>query len=133
MKVLGLLILLFATAGFAAERYEYFTHPSEPFHGPQSYKDPDSGVIIYVESDGRHVTAIGPDGKIRWHRDPFADAHLEFYRTKTPRIVLICRPGTRLEEQAAKAGKKLIELHFNSSQFGLLDFQTGDFYYRGAD
>ena len=41
-----------------------------PIALPHTYRDPDSGIIFYVETDGRHVSAINPDGKILWSRDP---------------------------------------------------------------
>jgi hypothetical protein len=91
---------------------------------PFAYKDADSGLILFVERDGRHVTAINPDGKILWSRDPFADAHLEFYRTKTPRIAYI-GPSRR--------GGFGISIAFDSSQFGRLDIKTGTFSFEGND
>ena len=55
-----------------------------PFKGPQTYQDPRTGIILYLESDGRHIAAISRDGKLLWARDPFADSHLPFYRTNKP-------------------------------------------------
>jgi hypothetical protein len=91
-----------------------------PIAIPYTYKDADSGIIFYVESDGRHVTAISPEGKILWTRDPFADAHLPFYRTQTPRIVQIGRNGSWL-----------LFIKFNSSQCGSIDVKTGHFTFTG--
>ena len=99
---------------------------------PHAYKDPESGIIIYVESDGRHISAINPDGKIFWSRDPFADAHLEFYRTRTPRINYVGKAWPQDEDHWAKKGvKKVIGITYNSSQFGFLDLKTGDFTFGG--
>ena len=137
MKILTSALLLFAVLAPASDTNQattYIAHYLEPFHGPQAYKDAGSGVIFYVESDGRHVAAIGPDGKVLWNRDPFSDARLEFYRTKTPRIVYIGKTSPRNEAYWATNGiPKVIGIAYNSSQFGELDVRTGDFKFHGQD
>jgi len=107
---------------------------------PHTYKDADTGIVFYVESDGRHVTAISPDGKILWSRDPFADAHLEYYRTRTPRIVYIDEIDKSDEAHqwivramARKGISKFICINFDSSQSGCLDFNTGEFTFLGQN
>ena len=35
-------------------------------HVPQILKDPKTGVVFYLESDRRHVSAIAPDGNLLW-------------------------------------------------------------------
>jgi len=95
------------------------------FLGPQTYKDASTGIIFYVESDGRHISAISKDGKILWHRDPFVDSKLEAYRVKHPVIVWI--------GEMDRNGNKQLEITFNSSQFGSLDRSTGDFTFLGQD
>lgn len=106
---------------------------SVPISLPGTYKDVDSGIIFFVEADGRHVCAISSDGKILWRRDPFADAHLELYRTDKPQIRYLGKPNKRSEEYYAKQGKQVIGLAFNSTQFGQLDIKTGDFFFSGQD
>ena len=105
-----------------------------PFRGPQAYKDADSGVVFYVESDGRHVSAISPDGRILWCRDPFADSHLEFYRTMTLHIIYIGKASPRAETYLATNGiPKIIGITYDLSQFGEVDTKTGDFKFGGQD
>ena len=101
-----------------------------PFRGPQTYKDADSGIIFYVESDGRHVTAISPDGKILWHRDPFVDAKLEPYRTPHPMIIHIGKPVSWMTSGRTNS---CVLINFDSSQAGTLDFKTGDFTFMGQN
>ena len=100
---------------------------------PGTYKDTDSGIIFYLESDGRHISAIGSDGKLLWRRDPFADSHLEFYRTHDPKIVYVGKATERSEKYYEKQGKKVIGIGFNSSQAGSLDLKTGDFFFEGQN
>ena len=33
---------------------------------PATYRDAESGVVFYVESDGRHLAAIDRSGKLVW-------------------------------------------------------------------
>lgn len=104
-----------------------------PIALPHTYKDADSGILFYVESDGQHVTAIKPDGKILWSREPFGDAHLDFYRTKTPRIVYIERIDEAHNWMLKGKSGKYIGIRFNSSQSGILDVKTGDFTFMGQN
>jgi hypothetical protein len=40
---------------------------------PKAYKDARTSISFYVESDGRHVAAIDPEGTLLWVRNPFED------------------------------------------------------------
>jgi hypothetical protein len=60
-----------------------------PISLPHTFIETNSGMSFLVESDGRHIVASSADEKILWRKDPFADAHLEFYRTENPKIVYI--------------------------------------------
>ena len=91
---------------------------------PLTFVDTQSRVLYYVESDGRHVSAIAADGKLLWHRNPFVDAKLQPYRFRKPIIVWI-----GLDESRGNS----LAISFNSSQFGLLNAKTGEFDYRGRD
>jgi hypothetical protein len=93
------------------------------------YKDPNSGTLLYVETDGRHVVAISGDGKLLWNRDPFKDAHLAFYRTEKPKIVYI-GPVSKSDHPD---WDKFVAIAFNSSQHGLLKVSDGEFRFRGQD
>jgi hypothetical protein len=137
MKILALSLLLFAVVAIASETNQttpYIGHYLERFHGSQAYKDADSGVIFYVESDGRHLAAISPDGKVLWNRDPFSDSHLEPYRTNQPKIVWVGQAQKwELEAISTKGSGKFISIDYNSSQFGVVDIKTGDFTFMGQD
>lgn len=51
----------------------------EPFIIGQPFllNDPQSGLMLYVESDGRHMAAIKREGQILWQRNLFDDPRLE--------------------------------------------------------
>ena len=127
-RILSATILILALAGWfqrspAQGTVTYIDAP-QPFRGAQTYKDRASGVIYYVESDGRHVSAIDPDGKILWNVDPFMDAGLKPYRFPKPVIVYVGK--SNIDEDS-------ISISFDSSQFGDLDKKTGKFRFRGND
>lgn len=90
---------------------------------PLIYKDPKTGGFIYVESDGRHVTAFSSEGILLWQRNPFEDAHLWPYRVSKPVIVQI--------EEFPESNE--LSVQFNSSQFGALNKTTGDFRFGGQN
>jgi hypothetical protein len=128
-----LVILSFAlSVGIAQEATTYVTHYLEPFPGPQVYKDPHSGTILYAETDGRHVAAISGAGKLLWNRDPYADAHLTSYRTEKPQIVYI-GPVAKPSPYARRESDKFVAIRFNNSQSGLLRVSNGEFQFLGQD
>lgn len=94
-------------------------------NAPLSYFSEQTGITFYVESDGRHVTALASTGKILWHRNPFVDGKLEPYRVDRPVIVRI--------GETNRFGEKTLFIIFNSSQFGFLDYKTGEFKFNGQD
>ncbi len=128
MRYLAIATLL-CIASVVAQTTTYIDAPRK-FVGPQTYKDADTGIIFYVESDGRHVSAISQDGKILWHRNPFEDAKLEPYRLKFPVIVYLGKPNDWMIQGKKE---KYIGIGFNSSQFGIMDFEKGDFKFMGQD
>jgi hypothetical protein len=128
-----LVSLLFVLClGTAQETTTYVAHYLEPFPGPQVYKDLHSGTTLYVETDGRHVAAISGDGKLLWNRDPFKEAHLDYYRTKKPQVVYI-GPVSKSNAYARGESDKFAAITFNNSQFGLLRISNGEFRYLGQD
>lgn len=100
------------------------------FHKPLAFRPPGSHVIFYVETDGRHVTALDSDGKILWCRNPFVEARLKPYRTPRPVIRLI---GQSTKGTTDQMEEKFISVAFDSSQFGFMDIKTGDFTFSGQD
>jgi hypothetical protein len=128
-----LVILLFVLClGAAQKTTTYIAHYLEPFSGPQVYKDPNSGTLFYVETDGRQVAAISGEGKLLWSKDPFKDAHLPFYRTEKPQIVYI-GPAPKGVRPPGEESNKFVSIAFNSSQFGLLRMSDGVFEFLGQD
>ena len=106
--------------------------PVAPFRGPLCYRDPATGTVFYVESDGLHVAAISKEGRILWVRDPFHDAKLGDYRTHKPQIVSI-EKGTWVVNGIRQKDVPAIFICFNSSQFGALKIINGDVQFYGQD
>lgn len=131
MRSVSILCLTISLIGLpiAAKSAQYVNSWHE-FQGAQSYKDAATNLIFYVESDGRHVTAIDSKGKVLWTRDPFLDAHLEHYRTEKPQIVYI---GAPLEWMVAEQKGHYVAINFNSTQFGIINVTSGEFIFLGQD
>jgi hypothetical protein len=107
---------------------------------PTSYKDPRTSITFYVESDGRHLVAIDTLAKLLWVRDPWEEAHA-FCQYRTPRPVVTSQKIVELKE-AARAHLKsrganlehtFIAFSFDSSQYGMLDESTGNFFPEGQN
>jgi hypothetical protein len=129
MKRFYMILFLFLAGSLLAEPTPYLNAARE-FKGPRVYKDQETGILFYVESDGRHVAAIAPEGKILWHRDPFVEAGLKPYRNDRPRIVYLGKPHEGMTK--GREGK-YISIGFDSTQFGIMDFKKGEFVFMGQD
>jgi hypothetical protein len=105
-----------------------------PKANPMTLKDEKSELLFYFESDGQHVTAIEPDGAVRWHKNPVEDAGLKGYskdgQTSWPIIFSAGPPLAWMVE-----GKKgaYFAVSFSTKDFGLINKQTGEFTYLGRD
>lgn len=102
-----------------------------PFRG-LAYKDAKSHVLIYVESDGRHVAAISESGTILWNKDPFVDAKLEPYRSAKPKIVGI-GPPLKWMKKHMRPNRRYVAVSYDSTQFGIVDEYNGDLTFLGQD
>ena len=107
-----------------------YVNSAKTFCGPLTYKDPHTNVVYYVESDGRHVSAIRDDGTILWNRNPFDDAGLEPYRVENPKIACITAP---LEWMTKRREGHFISISFDSSQGGIINTENGEFLFLGQD
>ena len=107
-------------------------------HHHPHYRDPRNGVLFAVESDGRHLGAVNPNGEILWRRNPHRG--IMPYRV-APACVAALEPWTfrgRLTfangafYTQGKTGH-YIELKFDNSQVGLIDTATGNFIFLGQN
>ena len=96
---------------------------------PKSYFVKEKGITIYVESNGRIVTALSSSGEILWSVDPFLNSKLDRYRTDTPVITYIGKSANQEE----LSDSLWVGLRYNSSQFGRLRVEDGKFTYMGQD
>jgi hypothetical protein len=118
-----------------------------PPHPPTTYRDAESGITFYVESDGRHVAAVDANGKLLWVRNPFVDRNMCPYRLAHPYIASIGDFGSpnadanalivkEMNSEIARGAKfdrpndgdRFIGLRFNTSQSGFIDIRNGYFY-----
>lgn len=108
-----------------------------------AYRDSKTGIFFYVESDGRHLAAINPGGKLLWVRDPFEDGGLCPYRNARP-VIRSVRPydvpaafanniAEVMRRRGANPSHPFIWIEFDSTQFGEVDQTTGDFLYEGQN
>jgi hypothetical protein len=110
--------------------------PAEPGRAI-AYRDKQTDVLLYVESDGRHLAAVSPKGELLWVRDPFVDQNLCPYRTSRPIIVYVGPTSWSGDESSIakhfKIDSHVVEIRFDSSQFGVVDLSNGQFFFAGQD
>jgi len=110
----------------------YIAHATEPYRGPVAYVDKKLHLVVYAETDGKHLSAIDFEGRVLWTSSPFADAHLKPYRVSEPRIVHLYAPLPWMLE-GAKGKRAFVALEFESTQFGVVDLMSGKFFSLGQD
>jgi hypothetical protein len=110
--------------------------PAEPGRA-LVYRDKQTDVLLYVESDGRHLAAVSPKGELLWVRDPFVDQNLCPYRTSRPIIVYVGPTSWSGDETSIakhfKINSHVVEIRFDSSQFGVVDLSNGKFFFAGQN
>ena len=130
LRILSFALLCLLPTAVTAE--PYVAHATEPYRGPVAYVDKKLQLVLYAETDGKHLSAVNFEGRVLWTRTPFADAHLEPYRVAEPRIINIYTPLPWMLE--GKKGKgAFVALEFESTQFGLVDLKSGKFFSLGQD
>ena len=113
------IFLILQISVMAQETHTYVGHYSYPSSGPQVYKDPKTGTLLYLETDGRHLAAISSEGKLLWTRDPFCGAHVPFYRFKNPKVVTIKAVSPASDPQEGEPDT-FVSIFLANSQFGWL-------------
>jgi hypothetical protein len=104
-----------------------------------AFIDPRTTITFYVESDGRHLVALDPRGTVLWIRDPFEDQRLCPYRTPRPVIGRVAPAELSenykpiLARRGVDTAHPFVIITFDSSQFGLIDETTGDFFPEGQN
>jgi hypothetical protein len=116
--------------GFGQETHTYVAHYSYPSSGATAYKVPDTGILLYVETDGRHVAAISANGKLLWIRDPFEG--LPYYRVKDPQVAGI-GAISKWDKTHGRKSTEFVAISLTNSQFGLLRISDGKFEFEGQD
>jgi hypothetical protein len=130
MTVMGMIAVAAVVAGSTGDTVRYIGHATIPYRGPVAYSDKKLQRVFYVESDGQHLSCIDFEGKVMWTRVPFVDARLKPYRMEKPRIVSIGQP---LPWMVAKTKGTFVAITFESTQFGIVDADSGTFYSLGQD
>jgi hypothetical protein len=129
-RILTVALLCLMSRSLAAE--PFVARATEPYRGPVAYVDKKLQLVVYAETDGKHLSAIDFDGRVLWTRSPFVDAHLKPYRVAEPRIIHVYSPLPWMLE-GAKKGMAFAAVEFESTQFGLVDLKSGQFFSLGQD
>jgi hypothetical protein len=116
-------------------QYSYVPVLNQDFVTPRILVDHETGISYFLDSDGRHVSAVSPAGKLIWRVDPFEEVRLEPYRVAHPVLLYFDFPDAKWWEHKTQYGKRteFICVGYNSSQFGILRKSSGQFIFEGQD
>jgi hypothetical protein len=131
IAAISVVVCVLAIAG--STQGQQYVDGYRPFRGPVAYVDGATKTILYVETDGRHVSAISLEGKVLWTRDPSADAHLKPYRVGNPKIIRIEKPLPWMLGPRPDPKRHFVAIGFDSTQTGVIDVGTGAFSFVGQD
>ena len=105
---------------------------------PITYKVPDLDVILYVESNGRRISAMDSQGKVLWSFDPYEKSAWKPYRMAKPVVRGLGRGEywedfLRRNRQFVDDPGPFVSISYSSSQFGVLNVKTGKMFFLGRD
>jgi hypothetical protein len=110
----------------ATERREEKTQIDTPL----AFKDAGSEIILYIETDRRHVAAFDPTGRILWHRDVVKEDAEKIKNTKRiePVISRVSIPQAwELKVMAANSKPgPFAGISFYNGSSGVIDLRTGE-------
>jgi hypothetical protein len=115
--------------------YVYQPVLNQDFVVPKVLVDPRTKISYFLDSDGRHISAIDPAAKLLWRADPFVDSKLESYRNSHPIILdfqFVDDSWWKIHSYLGRADGFLY-IAFNSSQFGVVRKSNGRFIFFGQD
>lgn len=121
----GIWIVLASTALplYGQKMASYYSVYLRPFKGPQAYAPKEKRMLLYVESDGVHLSAITFSGKVLWTEDPHKLSKIGEYRTKNPRIIYI-GPALKWPVRGYNPDN-YASISYNNSQSLLVNLETG--------
>jgi hypothetical protein len=97
---------------------------------PMAYREAGSGIVIYVESDRRHVAALDSTGKLLWHRDVVnEDAEkIKNHKRIEPVISRVGIPLAWELKLMASNGKPgpFAGISFYNGSTGVIDLRSGE-------
>ena len=119
-------------------------HDALEYRGPAAYADRATETLFYVESDGRHVSAVRFDGHVLWTRDLYSDVKRVAWTSeasddvteldriihgdiKDRKIVSVTRAAPR------DRAKVYLLITFTSADFGVIDATSGELVSLGRD
>jgi hypothetical protein len=110
--------------------------PVPPAKRALSFREEQTGVVVYAEPDRRHVAAVGDDGAVLWRRDLPAEAGVRPRRADVgPAVIHLGAPlDWQLRAVRGRWGAgPYVGVGFNDKSFGLLDVWAGAYTPMGND
>jgi hypothetical protein len=90
--------------------------------------DQEFKMKFLLDSQRIHIDAYDSLNRLVWRTDPWLDNELMMYRLKRPRIIYFA-----FANEERTGNKEVIWIEYNTTQFGILDKETGKFTSFGQD
>jgi len=102
-------------------------YPSIRTYEPVCFRDVRTNILVCSERDGSQVTAV-QNGRQLWRKDSHSDWKIHPYRTLYPVVVsMTVPPPGLLDPPSLEKYRRGILITYDSSEFGVLDQETGSF------
>jgi hypothetical protein len=114
------------------------------YRGPVAYVDRATETVFYVESDGRHVSAVRLDGTVLWTRDLYSDVKKVIWSRdqseNDAKFDRLLRGDVRdrkiasiARAESADQAQVCLSVAFTSGDVGVVDATSGTFISLGRD
>ena len=100
--------------------------PAEPILIPPQSIHSNTGVTVYLESDGRHLLAFDKSGQLIWHQHQMPLGPIGSNCLTVPLL-------TELSKESLVEQPTFILVRFYNGGWGHLDLTTGELSYEGND
>src|SRR3954447_12630177 len=97
--------------------------------GPLTFRAEGSNVLVYVESDRRHLAAVDINGKVLWHKDVTQELNTKSLRDRPARINYVGKPLDWMLKLIPGGGSAAdyFGIALSTKEFGLINLRTGKY------
>jgi len=102
---------------------------------PLAFRAEGSNILVYVESDRRHLAAVDINGKLLWHKDVTQEVRIKSLRDRPARVNHVGKPLDWMLKLIPGGGSAAdyFGIALSTKEFGLINSRTGKYKAMGSD